>query len=107
MGGSEGAVDASVLVSPVVAVGVGTGPGLLGSATVVPLRVTESAAIASPPVTPAVAEINFTFEVFTNDSIRFDAKLEGMCFTPFAARLTEGSGGQTCDAAYCGLESGA
>lgn len=47
--GSEDAV-ASVLVSPIVADGVGTGPGVLGSATVVPLKATVRAPIASTPV---------------------------------------------------------
>jgi methyl coenzyme M reductase subunit C len=57
-----------VLVSPVVADGVGTGPGLVGSATLVPSKATERVAIASTPVTPPVAEISFNFVVFTHHS---------------------------------------
>jgi hypothetical protein len=83
-----------VLVSPVVASGVGIGPGLLGSATVVPLKATVMAPIASTPAAPAVAEINFNLVVFTDhsNSVR---KREGAYFNPFAVRLTEASEGQT------------
>jgi hypothetical protein len=65
---SSGAGVSSTTVSPVVAVGVGTGPGVLGSATLVLPKATETTPIASTPATPAVAEISFNFVVFTDHS---------------------------------------
>jgi hypothetical protein len=105
---SEAAGVSSTTVSPVVAVGVGIGPGVLGSATLEPPEAIEVAPIASALAAPAVAEISFNFVVFTDhsNSVR-EQSAKGICFNPFAVRLTEASEGQTCGVRYCGFEFGA
>jgi hypothetical protein len=60
-------------------------------------KATEMAPIASTPVAPAVAEISFNFVVFTGSlQFRYEDNCEGVCFNPFAPRVTEASEGQTC-----------
>jgi hypothetical protein len=81
--GSAGADVSSTTVSPVVAVGVGIGPGVLGSATLVVPKAIEVAPIASTLAAPAVADISFNFVVFTDhsNSVR-EQSAKGSASTP-------------------------
>jgi len=63
----------SVLVSPRVGSGGGTGPGVLGSAIELPLNATVSAPMVRTLVAPAVAAASFNLVLFTLDhSNRFN-----------------------------------
>jgi hypothetical protein len=65
----------SVLVSPRVGSGGGTGPGVLGSASELPLNATVSAPMARTLLAPAVAAASFNLVLFTlNHSNRFNSK---------------------------------
>jgi peptide/nickel transport system permease protein len=90
--GASGAT-VSVMVSPVVASDVVTGPGGAGSggsATLTSLIVTVNAPIATTPATPAVADTTFNCLEFTSDHSLW-SRLAQSC----TVRVTEGGGGET------------
>src|SRR6476660_3062079 len=88
----------SVLVSPRDGYGGGIGPGVLGSASELPLNATVSAPMARTLVAPAVAAASFNLVLFTLDhSNRFNSEnaYEEVSGNPFEVRVTELSDGQT------------